>query len=62
MNGRGSVFGMASDELKTFRTRVSLSRRSKGSFKRGKPIRAALGLSSHYGGMIDEGWIYVTFR
>jgi len=62
MNGRGSVFGMASDELKTFRTRVSLSRRSKGSFKRGKPIRAALGLTSQYGGMIDEGWIYVTFR
>lgn len=62
MNGRGSVLGMVADELKTFRSKVSPARISKSRFKGGKPVRAALGLRAHYGGMIDEGWVFVPFR
>jgi hypothetical protein len=62
LSGRGSLFDMASDELKTFRSQVSLSPQSKSAERRRKPARAALGLRSQYGGSIDEGWIYVTFR
>lgn len=62
MHGRGSVLAMTPDELKTFRSKVSLARISKGRSTPGKTVRAALGLRAHYGGMIDEGWVYVTFR
>jgi len=62
MNGRGIVLGMDADELMTFRSKVSLSRIAKGSLKRGKSVRAALGLISQYDGQVDEGWIHITFR
>jgi hypothetical protein len=62
MNGRGIVLGMDADELMTFRSKVSLSRIAKSSLKRGRSVRAALGLISQYGGLVDEGWIYITFR
>ena len=62
MNGRGIVLGMDADELMTFRSRASLSRIAKSSLKRGKSVRAALGLISQYDGLVDEGWIHLTFR
>lgn len=62
MRGRGIVLGMDADELMTFRSLVSLSRTAKGSNQPKKSIRAALGLISQYDGLVDEGWIYITFR
>jgi hypothetical protein len=62
MKGRGIVLGMDADELMTFRSLVSLSRTAKGSNQPQKSIRAALGLISQYDGLVDEGWIYITFR
>jgi hypothetical protein len=62
MNGRGSVLGMASDELKTFRTKVSPARISKSRAPGGRPVRAALRLRAWYDGMIDEGRVFLTFR
>lgn len=62
MSGRGSILGMAADELKTFRTKVSPARSSKSRSPGGRPVRAALRLQARYGGMIDEGWVFLTFR
>lgn len=62
INGRGSVFDMGADELRTFRTKVSLSRIAKGDRGKGKPVRAALGLKAQYEGMVDQGWVFVGFR
>lgn len=62
MNGRGGVFDMAADELRTFRSKVSLSRVAKGRREKGKPVRAALGLKAQYEGMVDQGWVFVGFR